>query len=146
MGFRLRVLRAFVLLAGFFLMGFVLLAAMAVLDWLLVTRVFVDRAEWAAATLVTGTVVVAVAILQGMFAFLRAGRLETERHAVAVGPEDQPELWDLVRAAAGATGSGRPMSSTSMRTSTPVSPSRAACWACCPAGAACTSGCRCSPA
>ncbi|MCX4994005.1 M48 family metallopeptidase [Streptomyces longwoodensis] len=108
MGFRLRVLRAFVLLAGFFLMGFVLLAAMAVLDWLLVTRVFVDRAEWAAATLVTGTVVVAVAILQGMFAFLRAGRLETERHAVAVGPEDQPELWDLVRAAAGATGERPP--------------------------------------
>ncbi|GHD46595.1 M48 family metallopeptidase [Streptomyces galbus] len=108
MGLRLRVLRAFVLLAGFFLMGFVLLAAMGVLDWLLVTRVFVDRAAWAAATLVTGTLVVALAILQGMFAFLRAGRLETEPHAVAAGADDQPELWDLVRAAAEAMGERPP--------------------------------------
>ncbi len=106
--FRLSVLRAFVLLAGFFLMGFVLLAAMGALDWLIVTRVFVDRAAWAEGALLTVTVVLALAILQGMLAFLKAGRLQPERHALAVDPDEQPELWGLVRAAAEATGERPP--------------------------------------
>ncbi|MFC9288749.1 M48 family metalloprotease [Streptomyces sp. NPDC057052] len=89
-------------------MGFVLLAAMGVLDWLLVTRVFGDRAAWALGSVVTVTLLLAVAIVRGMLAFLRAGRLRTVRHAIAVVPDEQPELWALVRAAAEATGERPP--------------------------------------
>lgn len=45
MAFRLRAFRALVLLAGFQLMGVVLLAAMAVLDWLLITRLFTSQLD-----------------------------------------------------------------------------------------------------
>jgi hypothetical protein len=38
--------QAVVLLAGSYLMGVVLLAAMAALDWLLVTRLFTVRVAW----------------------------------------------------------------------------------------------------
>lgn len=74
----------------------------------LVTRVFVDRAAWAEGALLTVTVLLAVAILQGMLAFLKTGRLQPERHALAVDPDEQPELWGLVRAAAEATGERPP--------------------------------------
>ncbi|MFF7564194.1 hypothetical protein ACFZB4_29960 [Streptomyces pseudovenezuelae] len=45
MTFRLRAVRAFALLLGFFLMGVVLLSAMAVLDWLVLTRLVTARAS-----------------------------------------------------------------------------------------------------
>ncbi|GAA0665153.1 M48 family metallopeptidase [Kitasatospora atroaurantiaca] len=108
MTFRLRAVRALVLLAGFYLMGVVLLAAMAVLDWLLVTRLLTERAAWFEGTVLTVTVLLAVAILRGMFASLRAGRLGPVPHAVAVTPQDQPELWEEVRAAAEVTGERPP--------------------------------------
>ncbi|MER5637982.1 M48 family metalloprotease [Kitasatospora sp. NPDC002227] len=108
MTFRLRALRALVLLAGFHLMGAGLLAAMGVLDWLLVTRWLTERAAWSEGCVLTLTVFVAVAIARGMLASLRAGRLGPARHAVAVAPEDQPELWAEVRAAARATGERPP--------------------------------------
>lgn len=107
MTFRLRAVRSLVLLAGFYLMGVLLLAAMAIFDWLAVTRPLARVAEFQGAV-VAVTVLLAVAILQGMFAFLRAGRLGPVPHAVAVTPEDQPELWDLVRAAAEGTGEPAP--------------------------------------
>lgn len=108
MTFRLLAVRALVLLAGFYLMGVVLLSAMAVFDWLLVTRLFTAQAAWLEGMVLTVTVLLAVTILRGMFAFLRAGRLGPVPHAVVVTPQDQPELWDQVRAAAEVTGERLP--------------------------------------
>ncbi|MHA6762372.1 M48 family metallopeptidase [Streptacidiphilus sp. PAMC 29251] len=108
MTFRLRAVRALVLLAGFYLMGLVLLAAMATVDWLLMTPSFITAVAWFIPMILIGTALAGVAILRGMFAFLRAGRLGPASHAVAVTPEEQPELWDQVRAAAEATGERPP--------------------------------------
>ncbi|MDX3799182.1 M48 family metalloprotease [Streptomyces sp. AK04-3B] len=108
MTLRLRAVHCLVLLAGFYLMGLVLLAAMAVLDWLLATRLFTERAAWGEGVVVGVTVLAAVAILRGMFAFLRAGRLGPLPHAVAVTPQDQSALWEQVRAAAGVAGERPP--------------------------------------
>jgi Zn-dependent protease with chaperone function len=108
MTFRLRAVRALVLLAGFYLMGLALLAAMATVDWLVMTTPFLTAAAWFIPAMLIGTVLVAVAILRGMFAFLRAGRLGPASQAVAVTPEEQPELWEQVRAAAEATGERTP--------------------------------------
>ncbi|WP_052768701.1 hypothetical protein [Streptomyces humi] len=96
MTFRLRAVRAFALLVGFFLMGVVLLSAMAVLDWLLMTRLLTAQAAWFEGTVLTVTVLLAFAILRGIFVFLRAGRLGPLPHAVAVTPQDQPELWEQI--------------------------------------------------
>ncbi|RPE41171.1 Zn-dependent protease with chaperone function [Streptomyces sp. Ag109_O5-1] len=108
MTFRLRAVRAFALLVGFFLMGVVLLSAMAVLDWLLMTRLFTAQAAWFEGTVLTVTVLLSAAILRGLFAFLRAGRLGPMPHAVAVTPQDQPELWEQIQIAAEATGQRPP--------------------------------------
>lgn len=108
MTLRLRAARALVLLAGFYLMGAVLLAAMALLDWLLVTRLFTAGAAWFEGTVLTVTVLLAVAILRGMYAFLRAGRLGPVPHGVAITQQEQPELWEQVRAAAEVTGERPP--------------------------------------
>ncbi|MFD5255280.1 hypothetical protein ACFWM5_20860 [Streptomyces bobili] len=108
MTFRLRAVRGLVLLAGFYLMGVVLLSAMAVLDWLLVTRLFTARAAWFEGMVVTVTILLAWAILRGMFASLRAGRLGPVPHALAVTPQDQPALWEQVCAAAEVTGERLP--------------------------------------
>ncbi|WP_448316644.1 M48 family metalloprotease [Streptomyces sp. CO7] len=109
MMFRLRVMRAFVLLTGFFLMGFVLLAAIGALDWLLLTRAAAGApTSLGQGAVLTASLLLVVAILQGMFAFLRAGRLRRERDAIAVTPDAQPELWAVVRAAAEATGERPP--------------------------------------
>ncbi|GAA2830229.1 M48 family metallopeptidase [Kitasatospora paracochleata] len=108
MTFRLRALRALVLLVGFYLLGAVLLAAMAGLDWLLVTRLATERAAWLEGGVLTVTVLLAAAIVRGMVAALRAGRLRPVPDAVAVTPQDQPELWELVRAAAEVTGERPP--------------------------------------
>lgn len=104
MTFRLRAVRALVLLAGFYLLGGVLLAVMGVADWLLVTRLFVAPAAWLIAAILMGTAVAATTILRGMYAFLRAGRMKPVTDAIPVTPEDQPELWEQVRAAAAVTG------------------------------------------
>ncbi|WP_431676531.1 M48 family metallopeptidase [Kitasatospora sp. KL5] len=108
MSFRLRAVRALVLLAGFHLMSVVLLGAMGVFDWLLVTRMSTERAAWFEGMVLTVTVLLAVAILRGMSVSLRAGRLGPVPNAVAVTPEEQPELWEQVRAAAEVTGERPP--------------------------------------
>ncbi|MFB7243820.1 peptidase [Streptomyces populi] len=108
MTFRPRALRAVLLLAGFFQIGIALLAAMAVLDWLLVTRLFTARAARFEGMIIAVTVLLAVIILRGMFTFLRAGCLGRMDHGVAVGPDDQPELWAEVRAAAEVAGERPP--------------------------------------
>ncbi|WP_449351741.1 M48 family metallopeptidase [Streptomyces shaanxiensis] len=108
MTFRLRAVRAFALLLGFFLIGVVLLSAMAALDWLVLTRLVTARAAWVEGAVLTVTVLLAAAILRGFFVFLRAGRSRPVPHAVAVTPKEQPELWEQVRAAAEATGQRPP--------------------------------------
>lgn len=102
--YQLRALRVLLLLAGFHLIGVALLAAMAAFDWLLVTRWLTERAAWFEGMVLTSTILVAAAILRGMYVFLRAGRLRPLPDAVAVTPEDQPELWEQIRATAEATG------------------------------------------
>jgi Zn-dependent protease with chaperone function len=104
MTFRLRAVRALVLLAGFYLLGVVLLAVLGLIDWLLVTRLFVAPAAWLIAVILMSTAVAATTILRGMYAFLRAGRLKPVTDAISVTPEEQPELWEQVRAAAAVTG------------------------------------------
>ncbi|MBY8879694.1 M48 family metalloprotease [Actinacidiphila acidipaludis] len=108
MTFRLRAVRALALLAGFYLLGVVLLAAMAVLDWLLVTRLFSAGAASFEGMILTVTVLLALAIVRGMVVFLRAGRLGPVTDGVAVTPDEQPALWEQVRAAAAATGQQPP--------------------------------------
>ncbi|MGW1531215.1 M48 family metalloprotease [Streptomyces aureus] len=108
MPFRPRALRAVLLLAGFFLIGVVLLAAMAGLDWLLVTRLLTARAARFEGMIIAVTVLLALVVLRGMFTFLRAGRLGRMDQGVAVGPDDQPELWAEIRAAAEAAGERPP--------------------------------------
>ncbi|MYX45208.1 peptidase, partial [Streptomyces sp. SID89] len=95
------------MLAGFFLIGVVLLSAMAVLDWLLMKRLFTARAAWFEVTLLTVTGLLAAAILRGIFAFLRAGRLRPVPDAMAVTP-NQPELCEQIRVAAEVTGQQPP--------------------------------------
>lgn len=108
MTFRLRAARALVLLAGFYLLGVVLLAALAAIDWLLVTRLFTVQAAWFEGMGVTVTVLLAAVIVRGMAAFLRAGRQGPVTHAVTITPQDQPELWEQVRAAAAVMGERPP--------------------------------------
>ncbi|MGW7207536.1 M48 family metalloprotease [Streptomyces sp. NPDC054837] len=108
MTFRLRAVRAFALLLGFFLMSLALLSAMAVLDWLVLTHPVTERAAWIGGTVLTVTVLLAAAILRGLFTFLRAGRLGPVPEGVPVTPEDQPVLWEQVRAAAEVTGQRPP--------------------------------------
>ncbi|MFF3001112.1 M48 family metallopeptidase [Streptomyces sp. NPDC057950] len=108
MSFRLRAVRAFTLLVGFYLMGIVLLSAIAAVDWLLVTHLFSARAAWFEGTLLTVSVLLAIAILRGFFAFIQAGRLSPLPHALPVTPHDQPELWAQIQAAAEVTGQRPP--------------------------------------
>jgi len=108
MTLRLRAVRACALLVGFFLMGAAMLSAMMVLDWLLMTRLFTARAAWLEGMVLSVTVLLAAAIVRGMFAFLRAGRLGPVPDAVPVTPEDQPELWEQVHITAEATGQRPP--------------------------------------
>lgn len=108
MSVRVRAISALVLLSGFFLIGVVLLAVMATVDWLLLTRFLVAQAAWLEATLVTSTVLAAVVIVQGLVTFLRAGRLRPVPDAVPVGPDEEPELWQAVREAADAAGERAP--------------------------------------
>ncbi|MEU7339628.1 M48 family metallopeptidase [Streptomyces sp. NPDC007074] len=108
MSFRLRAARAFTLLVGFYLMGIVLLPAIAAVDWLLITHLFSARAAWFEGTLLTVSALLAIAILRGFFAFIQAGRLSPLPHALPVTPHDQPELWAQIQAAAEVTGQRPP--------------------------------------
>ncbi|MET8961520.1 M48 family metallopeptidase [Streptomyces sp. NPDC004074] len=96
----LRALRALVLLGGFYLMGVVLLAALLAADWLLLSSVLVNRSPYLMLGVVFASVMLAVPVLRGMFAFLPAGRRSSGPEGLAVTPEAQPTLWAEVREAA----------------------------------------------
>ncbi len=138
MTFRLRAVRALcVLLAGFYLMGVVLLAAMAVLDWLLVTRLFTARAAWFEGAVLARHRSAGGGDSAGHVELLRAGRLSPVPHGVAVTPQDQPELWEQVCAAAEVTGERPPDELYLVAEVDAEVAEQTACWGCCPDGAVC---------
>ncbi|MEU8946111.1 M48 family metallopeptidase [Streptomyces sp. NPDC048489] len=61
-----------------------------------------------AGTLLAVSVLLAIAILRGFYAFIQAGRLSPLPHALPVTPHDQPELWAQIQAAAEVTGQRPP--------------------------------------
>ncbi|MFJ3582859.1 M48 family metallopeptidase [Streptomyces sp. NPDC090127] len=102
MGASLRALRAFLLLAGFYLLGVVMLALLGLVDvlsWL-----------WAPASVYLKlwivSAVLAVPIVRGMF-LLRTGR-DDEPAGVLVAETDEPRLWAAVRELAEQVGTRAP--------------------------------------
>jgi Zn-dependent protease with chaperone function len=93
----LRALRALALLAGFYLMSVLLLAALVAADWFLLTRHLVTQSAYLALSVVFASLLLAVPILRGMFAFLLAGRRSSGPEGHPAPAEEQPELWTEVR-------------------------------------------------
>ncbi|MGW4905557.1 M48 family metallopeptidase [Streptomyces sp. NPDC004270] len=102
MGATLRALRALVLLCGFYLLGLVLLAALAALDVAAVT--------WAhgavAGKIVLVSLVLAIPVVRGMF-MLRTPKGDGPA-GLTVTEAAEPRLWALVRELAAATGTRAP--------------------------------------
>ncbi|WP_433341075.1 M48 family metallopeptidase [Streptomyces sp. CA-253872] len=103
MGAFTRAPRALVPLAGFFLVGPVPLALLALGDWALAAS---GRHGSGAILLYALSAVLAVPLACGL-ARVRAPRRE-EPHGVVLTPEAQPRLWELVRALAEAAGTRVP--------------------------------------
>ncbi|MEV6576871.1 M48 family metallopeptidase [Streptomyces sp. NPDC051582] len=102
MGASLRALRALVLLAGFYLLGFVLLAVLAAADWATVTWLH----GGVAFKVLIVSVVLAVPIVRGMF-MLRTPKGEPP-HGVPVTERQEAVLWQTVREVAGQVGTRAP--------------------------------------
>ncbi|MEU6573279.1 M48 family metallopeptidase [Streptomyces sp. NPDC046805] len=104
----LRAVRALLLLGGFYLLGVLLLTAVLVADWLLLTNPLVTWSGYLMLGVVFASVMLAIPVLRGMVAFLRAGRrlLGPDGHPAA--PEEQPALWAEVRKAAETAGTRAP--------------------------------------
>ncbi|MBT2480390.1 M48 family metallopeptidase [Streptomyces sp. ISL-94] len=103
MGASLRALRALVLLAGFYLLGVVLLAALAGIDYAAVAGGLHGPA---AAKLVIVSVVLAVPIVRGLF-MLRTPKGEPPA-GVPVTEAQEPLLWQTVREIARQVGTRAP--------------------------------------
>ncbi|WP_320779626.1 M48 family metallopeptidase [Streptomyces sp. CRN 30] len=102
MGPMLRALRALLLLAGFHLLGVVLLAVLAALDLLLYLYV----PSGAAAKLYVVSVLLAIPLVRGLF-MLRTPKAE-EADGLPVTEADEPELWRTVRELADLIGTRAP--------------------------------------
>ncbi|SHM23754.1 M48 family metallopeptidase [Actinacidiphila paucisporea] len=102
----LRALRALFLLAGFYLMGLVLLAVVLGIDWLLI-RAGVAGGYYPLGLVAFSAVIIAP-ILRGMFLFLTAGLHTGDNPGLAVTADEQPELWAQVEEAARAAGTSAP--------------------------------------
>ncbi|WP_405895322.1 M48 family metallopeptidase [Streptomyces sp. NBC_00104] len=102
MGATLRALRALVLLAGFYLLGVILLAALAGADYLL----YLHAPSSLAAKLYVVSVLLAIPLVRGLF-MLRTPRGE-EPPGLPVTEADEPELWRTVRELADAVGTRAP--------------------------------------
>ncbi|MGY1584412.1 M48 family metallopeptidase [Streptomyces sp. MN13] len=102
MGATLRALRALVLLAGFYLLGFVMLGALVAVDWAFAEAGVgsITAKIWFVSALV------AIPIVQGMFA-LRTPKDEPVP-GLPVTPEQEPALWAAVRELAEQTGTRAP--------------------------------------
>ncbi|MFF5702307.1 M48 family metalloprotease [Streptomyces sp. NPDC012794] len=102
MGASLRALRALVLLAGFYLLGVILLALLALADWATFTWLHGP----VAGKIVIVSVVLAVPIVRGMF-MLRTPR-EDPLPGVPVTEAREPALWRTVRDVADQVGTRAP--------------------------------------
>ncbi|MFE2290228.1 M48 family metallopeptidase [Streptomyces sp. NPDC059452] len=102
MGPTLRATRALVLLAGFYLLGLVLLAALAAVDW----AVAVHTPGAFALKVFIVSAVLAVPIIRGMF-MLRTPKAEDEP-GVRVDDSHEPRLWQTVREVAQQVGTRAP--------------------------------------
>ncbi|MFM9589096.1 M48 family metalloprotease [Streptomyces scabiei] len=102
MGATLRALRALVLLAGFHLLGVLLLAALAGADYLL----SLHAPSAVAAKLYVVSVLLAIPLVRGLF-MLRTPKSE-DPPGLAVTEADEPGLWRAVRELAGAVGTRPP--------------------------------------
>ncbi|MCF6525011.1 M48 family metalloprotease [Streptomyces sp. JJ36] len=100
MGATLRAVRALVLLAGFYLLGFALLGGLAALDWAVAGHGSAALKIWVISALV------AIPIVKGMFA-LRPPEDE-EPDGIRVTEDQEPALWALVRSLAEQTGTRAP--------------------------------------
>lgn len=102
MGATLRAVRALVLLAGFYLLGFVMLGALVAVDWAVAEGGVgsVTAKVWIVSALL------AIPIVQGMFA-LRTPK-EEPLPGLPVTEQQEPELWTAVRALAEQTGTRAP--------------------------------------
>ncbi|MFJ3202021.1 M48 family metalloprotease [Streptomyces sp. NPDC086989] len=102
MGASLRALRALVLLAGFYLLGFILLAVLAAADWATVTWLH----GGVAGKILIVSVVLAVPIVRGMF-MLRTPKGDP-LPGVPVTEQQEPVLWQTVRDIAAQVGTRAP--------------------------------------
>ncbi|GAQ67660.1 M48 family metallopeptidase [Streptomyces scabiei] len=102
MGATLRALRALVLLAGFHLLGVLLLAALAGADYLL----YLHAPSAVAAKLYVVSVLLAIPLVRGLF-MLRTPKGE-DPPGLAVTEADEPGLWRAVRELADAVGTRAP--------------------------------------
>ncbi|MEE1829560.1 M48 family metalloprotease [Streptomyces sp. SP17KL33] len=102
MGATLRALRALVLLAGFYLLGVILLAALVGADYLL----YLHAPSGVAAKLYVVSVLLAIPLVRGLF-MLRTPRGE-EPPGLPVTEADEPELWRTVRELADHVGTRAP--------------------------------------
>ncbi|PIM69940.1 peptidase [Streptomyces sp. JV178] len=102
MGATLRALRALVLLAGFYLLGVILLAALAGADYLL----YLHAPSGVAVKLYVVSVLLALPLIRGLF-MLRTPKGE-ERPGLAVTDADEPALWRTVRELADQVGTRAP--------------------------------------
>ncbi|GAA3813790.1 M48 family metallopeptidase [Streptomyces phyllanthi] len=102
MGATLRALRALVLLAGFYLLGVFLLAALAGGDYLL----YLHAPAGVAAKLYLVSVLLAIPLVRGLF-MLRTPKGE-EIAGLPVTEADEPELWRTVRELAEQVGTRAP--------------------------------------
>ncbi|MCX5376297.1 M48 family metalloprotease [Streptomyces sp. NBC_00091] len=102
MGASLRALRALVLLAGFYLLGVVLLALLGLADWATFTWLHGPIT----AKVVIGSVVLAIPIVRGMF-MLRTPKPEPAA-GVRVTEAQEPLLWQTVRDIADQVGTRAP--------------------------------------
>ncbi|ELP65043.1 M48 family metalloprotease [Streptomyces turgidiscabies] len=102
MGSTLRALRALVLLAGFYLLGVLLLAALAGTDFLL----FAHAPTAVAAKLTAVSVLLAIPLARGLL-MLRTPKGE-EPPGLPVTEAEEPELWRIVRELAEQVGTRAP--------------------------------------
>ncbi|MFF3503931.1 M48 family metallopeptidase [Streptomyces sp. NPDC003247] len=102
MGAILRALRALLLLAGFYLLGVLLLAVLAGIDYLL----YLHAPSGVAAKLYLVSVLLAVPLVRGLF-MLRTPKAE-EAPGLPVTEADEPVLWRTVRELADRIGTRAP--------------------------------------
>ncbi|MFJ4013029.1 M48 family metallopeptidase [Streptomyces sp. NPDC090026] len=103
MGAYLRALRALVLLAGFYLLGLVLIGILAGIDWLMIT--WTDTGVLTSKIILV-SVVLSIPIVRGMF-MLRTPKPDP-MPGVRVTEQDEPRLWAAVRELAEQIGTRAP--------------------------------------